>query len=197
MATGTETESGSSGSINFSDSVDRLRPPKSQPRANEIGRKHKKRRRRDRIKSDGAWWWWKSQLSAGGLAHPNRLESPRHPSWWKTLDEIQSELNLFSLSFHLFTYSIAGIFSPVFWGKNTSLLFKKIPFIDANDFESITLTDRFKSRPELLEWWMVAFGMLPHHSPYWLWSAHSRCWYLYLWESVKILVSVEIDPTIH
>ena len=43
MATGTETESGSSGSINFSDSVDRLRPPKSQPRANEIGRKQQKK----------------------------------------------------------------------------------------------------------------------------------------------------------
>ena len=46
MATGTETESGSSGSINFSDSVDRLRPPKSQPRANEIGRKQQKKKKK-------------------------------------------------------------------------------------------------------------------------------------------------------
>ena len=39
--------------------------------------------------------------------------------------------------------------------------------IDVNDFESITLTDRFKSRPELLEWWIAfcAGGMFPPHDP--------------------------------
>lgn len=87
----------------FNDPVDRLWPPKSQPRANETGLNRMGRDDDDDEKS--------SNLRRRTVAHPNRLESPRHPSWWKSLDEIQSDEPCFYLFTFLFNFNTAIYFA--------------------------------------------------------------------------------------